>query len=120
MRTTTVCFIAFILVACGSENAPVLASDDSDTPPDAAAPNEEFDEAAAEYQKKVQEKTQKRYGNAMVSAMQEDWNISEDEARCLYEGLPMEKLELGPSDPEIHAAFVECGVDPAVFKQNSE
>ena len=117
MRITTVSLMAFLLVACGSDDAPELASEDADTPPNAAAPDAEFDEYAAEYQEKVQEKVQKRMGNAMVSAFQEDWNVSEVEARCLYEGIPMEKLESGLSEPAVQAVFVECGVDPEVVNQ---
>jgi hypothetical protein len=120
MNITKVSIMACFLVACGSENTQVLVSDDSDAPPDAAAQDAAFDEAAAEYQKKVQEKTQKKFGNAMVSAMQEDWNISEDQALCIYEDIPMEKLELGTSDPEIHAVFVACGVDPEVANPKNE
>ena len=53
---------------------------------------------------------------SIVKSIAADWNISQDDARCLLQDHRATQLARVDSDPEVQAVFKQCGVDPSVVK----
>ena len=53
---------------------------------------------------------------SIVKSIAADWNISQDDARCLLRDHRATQLARVDSEPEIQAVFKQCGVDPSVVK----
>ena len=53
---------------------------------------------------------------SIVKSIAADWNISQDDARCLLRDHRATQLARVDSDPEVQAVFKQCGVDPSVVK----
>ena len=53
---------------------------------------------------------------SIVKSIAADWNISQDDARCLLRNHRATQLARVDSDPEVQAVFKQCGVDPSVVK----
>jgi len=112
MRTKVIIVMACFLIACGSESETDFSSNDASTMVNDVDQNAEMDEYAQEYQRKVA----KRFGDSIVGSLANDWNVSEEEVRCLLKDVPLEKFEFALTDPEVTAVFEDCGVNPDVIK----
>jgi hypothetical protein len=53
---------------------------------------------------------------SIVKSLAADWDISEDDSRCLLRDHRATQLSRVDTDPEIQAVFEKCGVDPSVVK----
>ena len=53
---------------------------------------------------------------SIVKSLAADWNISEEDTRCLLRDHRASHLARVDSDPEVQAVFEKCGVDPSVVK----
>ena len=96
MKFIAVFLLTFTLAACGDKNDPAAESS--------------ADKDAAEYKAKVD----KKVSESVVNSLAREWEISEEQARCLLGDLRPYQLESASSDPAVAAVFDKCGVDPAV------
>ena len=113
MRVATAGLLTIFLFACGSESPPTSETDKAATASEQAETDADFEQYAAEYQKKVARKT----SDVMVNSLSGAWGIPADDVRCVMKGVPIEKLEFALTDPEVQAVFEECGVDPEVINK---
>lgn len=106
MRICCAIAVSVLLAACGGEQSSSGESADADA----------MDEAAAEYQKKVNAKVSARVSDSMVKAFMSDFGITENQAKCLVNDIGASNLMQAETDPEVQAQIRACGVDPAVVR----
>jgi|SRR5210317_537471 hypothetical protein len=96
MKIIAVFLLTITLSACGDNNDPATES--------------ETDTFAEEYKAKVD----KQVSESVVNSLVREWEISEEQVRCLLGDLRPSQLDRAGSDPAVAAVFDKCGVDPAV------
>ena len=89
--------MALSVTACGEDKAQTPA---------------EAEKGAAEYKARVD----KTVSESVVNSLVREWNISEEQARCLLADHRASQLGRVGSDPAVQAAFEKCGVDTSVAK----
>lgn len=108
MKFIPLMLIAAFLCSCGGQDEPAAAA--VAEPEQAASETAGLDDAAAEYQAKVQTKTR----NSVVNSLVREWGVPEENVRCVLDQLKISQIQKANTDPAAQAVFKECGVDPAV------
>ena len=108
MKTISIMLFAFAISACSSENST------STEPATGGGANTQAKSSAQESGSDMAMRNSDVLAESFVKSIASDWNISENEARCLLRDYRPSQLGRVGSDPEIQAVFEQCGVDPSV------
>jgi hypothetical protein len=110
MKIITPLLIALALTACSGEDSTATE------PAPGNGANTQSGSSTSETKSVSDLRSSDRLKESIVKSMAADWNITQEDARCLLRDHRASQLGRAASDPEIQAVFKQCGVDPSVVK----
>jgi len=110
MKTVTPLLIALTLTACSGEDGTATS------PAAGNGANTQPGSSASETKSVSDLRSNNMLKESIVKSIAADWNITQEEARCLLQNHRASQLGRVDSDPEIQAVFKQCSVDPSVVK----
>ena len=110
MKIITPLLFAIILTACSGEGGTATE------PAAGNGTNTQSGLSTAETKSVSDLRSNDMLKESIVKSMAADWNIPQEDARCLLQDHRASQLGRVDSDPEIQAVFKQCGVDPSVVK----
>ena len=110
MKIVTPLLIALTLTACSSEDGTATE------PVTSSGANTQPGSSTSETKSVKDLRSNDMLKESIIKSIAADWNITQEDARCLLRDHRASQLGRVASDPEIQAVFKQCGVDPSVVK----